>query len=96
MVLDCSVYIVDVHGGEPSSGLGGKDIDLIVNCCSGADLERLERIAEKLVADILESVLGRDPYQVLGVPNIVELHSSSEYLFEKYLESGPPYVFRVC
>jgi len=92
----CKVYIADVHGGEPSAGLGGKDIDLIADCPSTIDLTAVERMAEELVATMLENVLASDPYRVLAVPNLVELHTSREYLFEKYLESGPPYVFRLC
>lgn len=94
--IGCEVYIIDVHGGEPSSGLGGKDIDLVIDCPPHFNTDSVEETVESLVAAMLEDILADNPYRVLGVPNLVELHTSKEYLFEKYLRSGPPYVFRLC
>jgi len=92
----CHVYFLDIHGGEPSTGLGDKDIDLVLECPTEINIERIETIAETLVLNILKTILGDNPYRILGVPNIVELHLSNEYLFKKYLKAGPPYAFRIC
>ncbi|KSW11804.1 hypothetical protein CF15_03095 [Pyrodictium occultum] len=95
-ILGCRVYMTDLHGGEPSTGLGDKDIDLIIDCPQGPNPSSLEGVAERLAAGMLRSLLGDSPYRVLGVPNIVEVHEASEFLFKKYLERGAPYVARLC
>jgi len=96
-ILGCSVYIGDFHGGEPSAGLGGKDIDLVLNCELDEEaLAVLEKLLEAKLAELLRRVFRRDPYSYLGIPNIVELHSTGEYLFKKYVERGMPYVQRLC
>jgi len=93
----CPVYLGDIHGGEPSEGLGGKDADLILGCPMGAEeTRRIEQQLERVTAAWLHGVLGDDPYRFLGVANIVELHTVAEYLFKKYVEAGPPYVVRIC
>lgn len=90
------VYLTDLHGGEPSEGLGDKDIDLIVECLGPDEALVLEQLLEARVADILRGALGGDPHQVLGVPNIVELHSSHEFLASRLLRLGAPYVEPLC
>ncbi len=94
--MGCKVYLADLHGGEPSEGLGGKDIDLILDCTSMVDIAALEQLVEGITASWLLEELGRDPYLFLGIPNIVELHDTTEFLFKKYVEAGPPYVFPLC
>lgn len=94
--MGCKVYLADLHGGEPSEGLGGKDIDLILDCISLVDIAALEQLVEGIIASWLLEELGRDPYLFLGIPNIIELHDTTEFLFKKYVEAGPPYVFSLC
>ena len=71
-----SVYLVELHGGEHIvEDFGDKDIDLLVEC--GADCgwsDDLDSVTENTVAEILGEMLGANPYRVLGVPNIVEIH----------------------
>jgi hypothetical protein len=95
-ILGCRLYLSDVHGGEPSEGLGGKDIDLILDCPSEVDTEAIEEELEQVIYGWLQRLLGGDPYQRLGIPNIVELHTTREFLFKKYVEAGPPYAVRLC
>jgi len=95
-LLGRSVYLTDLHGGEPSEGLGDKDIDLVIECLGPGEAARLEQVAEERVAEALARLLGGDPYSVLGVPNIVELHSSHEFLAARLLRAGAPYVENVC
>ena len=95
--LGCRVYLGDFHGGEPSEGLGGKDIDIIIDCgVPGGTAKRLEEQIEAVVAGWLRGLLGREPYTALGIPNIVELHTTGEFLFKKYVEKGMPYVMPLC
>lgn len=95
--LGCRVYLGDFHGGEPSEGLGGKDIDIIIDCSApeGA-VKRLEEQIEAVVAGWLRSLLGQEPYTALGIPNIVEIHTTNEFLFKKYVDRGTPYVVPLC
>ncbi len=95
-VLGRSVYLTDLHGGEPSEGLGDKDIDLVIECLSPDEIPGLEQQVERLVAEALARVLGGEPRSVLGVPNIVELHSSHEFLASRLLRVGAPYVESLC
>ncbi len=81
-------YIVEMHGGEHIlEEVGDKDIDLIVECSSDIDVGSLEKAAEKAVASILSSMLGGDPYQLLRVPNIVELRGVNDYIASRMLSS---------
>ncbi len=83
-----AVYVADLHGAEHVVGeMGGKDIDIILDCDDELDVEGAERAAEKLVAGALSRLLG-DPYEVLGVPNMIELHPASGYLGRRLLSAG--------
>jgi hypothetical protein len=96
-ILRCPVYLGDFHGGEPSEGLGGKDVDLVLDCSIDSKrLSRIEKLIESMVKKWLDRLIGLDSYTALGIPNIIELHSTREYLFKKYVEAGPPYVIRLC
>lgn len=97
-ILGCKVYILDVHGGAPSEGVGGKDIDFIIDCkYKDKDIAgSLEEIIENIVKERLRELIGEDPYRYLGIPNIVEFHSVNEFLFKKYVELGPPYAIKLC
>jgi hypothetical protein len=96
ITLNCKVYILDVHGGAPSEGLGGKDIDFIIDCKYKDIASSLEEIIENIVKGQLRELIGEDPYKYLGIPNIVEFHSVNEFLFKKYVELGPPYAIKLC
>jgi hypothetical protein len=96
-IAGCRVYRLEMHGGEPSLGLGDKDADLAVDCDdSSFDVEALEEMLEKLLSDIVGEIVGGNAYEKLKLPNIVELHTTREFLIKKYVEAGPPYAFRVC
>lgn len=96
-ILDgCRVYLLDLHGGEPSEGLGDKDMDLAVDCIDPPQAQQLEQELEHLVRRVLEKKLGGDPYSKLQVPNLVEVHSTREYLIERHVSAGPPYSILVC
>ncbi|ABM79947.1 hypothetical protein [Hyperthermus butylicus] len=94
----CSVYRLDMHGGEPSEGLGDKDIDFAISCSTNnmPDVRELEARLEDIVAEHLSGVIGSNIYRFLSVPNIVELHDVNEFLIKKYVEAGPPYVTKLC
>ncbi len=94
----CKVYLLEMHGGEPSGGLGDKDIDLAVECpLSQSEVERLEREFEKIVVDFLSGILGGDAKKKLKVPNIVELHSTDEFIIKKHIEAKDArYVINLC
>lgn len=95
----CHVYLLDMHGGEPSEGLGGKDVDLAVECpgttpsCSPRELEDA---LEAAAAEILDKAVGGDARRMLKIPNIVEVHSADEFLIKRYVELGPPYSRPLC
>ncbi len=93
--MGCRVYVLDMHGGEPSEGLGGKDVDLAVEGCR-LDPAALEELLERLARDMLRRATGRDPYRLLGIPNIIEVHSTREFVVEKYVRLGPPYSVPLC
>ena len=97
-LTSCSVYQLDMHGGEPSDGLGDKDIDLAIRCPSNdaLDIQKLETIVEEAVTNYLSGVLSYNIYQFLSVPNIVELHNADEFLIKRYIVAGPPYATRLC
>ncbi len=87
-VCGARVYLSDLHGGEFVYGeLGDKDIDLIVVGCDKLDLPLIEKRVERIVYSFLHRLLNADPYVLLNVPNIVELHSDKELLGKKLLES---------
>lgn len=84
----CKVYLLEMHGGEPSEGIGDKDIDLAIDCPLGQeDIDALENEFEKLVLDFLGSILGDDARRKLKVPNVVELHSVNEFIIKKHVEA---------
>ena len=84
----CRVYLLEMHGGEPSEGIGDKDIDLAVGCpLSPEKVEGLEKSFEEKVNEFLSSILGGNAREKLKVPNIVELHSISEFLIKKHVEA---------
>ncbi len=69
------VYMVELHGGEHIVGeIGDKDIDLVVKCTQDLDLNDIERVSERTIAEVLAVLLNGDPYKLLGVPNIIEIH----------------------
>jgi len=95
----CHVYLLEMHGGEPSGGLGDKDIDLAVDCppLSQEEVENLEKAFEKIVIDFLSEILGGNAKEKLKVPNVVELHSTSEFIIKKHIEARDTrYVINLC
>ena len=84
-----SVFLTELHGGEQVvETVGDKDIDLIVEVASSAPSQDLvEAISERKVKAFLHRVLGDDPYAVLAVPNIVEIHYASESSMAGHLRS---------
>ena len=72
------VYIADLTGGEPSylQEHGGKDIDIIVYApnCSSLDEGVLESSLDQAARIIIAEVLGFDPIEELGIPNVIEVH----------------------
>jgi len=74
------VYIVELHGGVQASleSLGDKDLDLIIVTNGKFEYKVLEIELERIISDMLEKELGLDPYMLLRVPNIVEIHVISE------------------
>ena len=95
----CKVYLLEMHGGEPSEGLGDKDIDLAVECpsLSQEEVENLEKVFEKTVVDFLSGILGGNAKEKLKVPNIVELHSANEFIIKKHIEARDArYVIDLC
>ncbi len=95
-ILGCSVYRLEMHGGEPSLGLGDKDVDLAVDCRQDINIEDFEADIESLVGEFLGRVIGEDIYKAIRLPNIVELHTTREFLIKRYVEAGPPLAFRLC
>jgi hypothetical protein len=81
------IYLVDLHGGEHVvEEMGNKDIDIVLDC-KGVEPKRLEQVAEEVIASKLRKLFGRDPYKLLGVPNIVEVHGASSFLGGRVLSS---------
>jgi hypothetical protein len=77
---DCveAVYAADLTGGEPNylQNHGGKDIDLIIYApsCQGLDEKILETSLDQAARIVISEVLGFDPIEVLGIPNVIEIH----------------------
>lgn len=75
-------YYVDLHGGEPANFecMGDKDVDLILKLSEkpNIDLNVFEEVLEEEVSNILSEILGFNVKDVVGVPNIVELHIVEE------------------
>ncbi len=76
-----AVYLADLTGAEHSyiQGHGGKDQDVIVYApCPHLPREELEREIEESLEPIarivVSEVLGFDPIEKLGIPNVVEVH----------------------
>ena len=93
---NCTVYLLEMHGGEPSEDMGGKDVDIAIDCISGEEALEIEKELEKLLVEKLREKLGVDPYRYLDIPNIVEVHSANEYIIKKHVEAGPPYSIKLC
>ncbi len=85
-IYDCNVWYADLHGGEYDVGYGDKDIDIIVDACKNVSAEYLENILEKILSDILKAMLYSDPYETLGVPNIIEVHDAQQPIYQKILK----------
>ncbi len=75
------IYLADMTGGEHSyiQGHGGKDQDIVIYApCRHLDRERLENEIEGSIEPvariIIEEVLGINPIEVLGIPNVIEIH----------------------
>ena len=84
-----AVFLTELHGGEQViETVGDKDIDLIVEVASTAPSQDLvEAVSERKVKALLYRVLGDDPYNVLAVPNIVEIHYTSGSSMARHLKS---------
>jgi len=94
----CKVYLLEMHGGEPSEGIGDKDIDLAIDCpLLQEDIDALEKEFEKTVLGFLGDILGDDARKVLKVPNIVELHSLNEFIIKKHVRArNQHYAIDLC
>ncbi|MCE4618738.1 MAG: hypothetical protein F7C37_04770 [Desulfurococcales archaeon] len=76
-----SIYLADLTGAEHSyiQGHGGKDLDIIVfapGCeALNKDVERLiESSLDEAARIVINEVLGFDPVEKLGIPNVIEIH----------------------
>ncbi|BEP18270.1 hypothetical protein PYJP_16220 [Pyrofollis japonicus] len=95
---NCRVYLLEMHGGEPSDGLGDKDIDMAIDCPGEKiNIDFIENILEKYVTKYLSGLIGGEVRRELKIPNVVELHTSDEFLIKKHLEARDKrYAIKIC